>query len=181
MAQEREAMQRKVEKLQSLVMNLINSGNNKEGNTGSLSKDTSSSIGDISGLLSPDAMDTTQEDSSETTMEIDSESERVTHNMGNKPDILPDNARMPVAHHSNHSSRSDLSQGSKTSSTASRRISPGKTEKIELPAAPQTSDKQTANEIIALLEQMQGPSTVVDPNHIPHGFCMRYMGSYNVI
>ena len=103
--------------------------------------------------------------------------ERMTHQ--NKPDILPDNARMPsIAPHSTHSSRSDVSQESKsTASSISRRTSPGKTEKIET----EESNKSTANEIIALLEQMQGSSNTIDPNHIPHGFCMRYMGRYTAI
>jgi len=191
MAQEREAMQRKVEKLQTLVMNLINSGNNKVSTSevGSVSKDSSSSIGDISGLLSPDAMDTTPSPATEEETIEDSESERMTH--GNKPDILPDNARMPSLatqqhhHSSTHSSRSDVSQTSSlASSAAGKRVAPpGKLEKIEpISQASTNNDKATANEIIALLEQMQGPSTVaVDPRQIPHGFCMRYMGNYNVI
>uniref|UniRef100_H2YAR6 Golgin subfamily A conserved domain-containing protein n=1 Tax=Ciona savignyi TaxID=51511 RepID=H2YAR6_CIOSA len=157
MAQEREAMQQKLEKLQSLVLSLLSARESAKNLTSTphrrkLDPKIDDSV--LDGLSSSTSYPADWPDMLE-----DEEARQPT-----RPDILPENASLP-------------SHGKNRLTLDGEKSLPGKLERLDLGTE---REDATATQIISLLEQMQKP-TFPTPDEAPRGFCLRYSGRYTAV
>ncbi|XP_078489673.1 golgin subfamily A member 2-like isoform X2 [Ciona intestinalis] len=160
MAHEREAMQKKLEKLQSLVLSLLNA-------RGSLKTNLTSTPNRGNVHNSSDADVTSLDDSPYKPTLVDwpdmLEDEEMKQQHISRPDILPEDASLPPIHHAPTNNQHNV---------------PGKLERLE--TGNTDNETTTANQIVDLIEQMQNPS-FMNSDKAPRGFCLRYMGRYTAV
>ncbi|CAK8674520.1 unnamed protein product [Clavelina lepadiformis] len=167
MAQEREKLQIKLEKLQSLVLTLLNS-------RGITESDTS-----LHQLASTPSKHNPATINTATTQLDESVLAGFTSQSSEWPSMLEDDQR--------HQHRPDLLLEHPPQTSTPSADDPIQNPSPHNPQRPQDVEKnlnleenKTANQIMDLLEQIQKPSPA-DAIEVPQGFCLRYMGPYTAI
>nr|CAB3250168.1 golgin subfamily A member 2-like [Phallusia mammillata] len=166
-AQEREQMQNKLDKLQTLVLTLVNSKQQSSTDSphhqqSSTPHKTAGSEEHFNDTFSSELSVITPHDWPDML-----EEDEVKHRLKSRPDILPANASLPADEHNAGDNRQNSSESY-----------PGKS--LRLSEESPTEEKNAATEIISLLEQIQKPSYVSQKDR-PQGFCLKYMGQYTAI